>query len=272
MKRLEISVGQKFNMMTVLEELPIGPNGRVLKCQCDCGNIKQVLLPHLIRSLIKSCGCHRRKMATKHGMWESREYSSWENMIQRCTNPKAAKYDMYGGRGVTVCERWLNSFQAFYEDMGPRPENTSLDRRDSNKGYYKENCKWSNLREQLVNVRFFNHPIRYGEVVKTAEDWLIELNLDRDIFKSRILRGFTFKEALFSDVDIIVLNTNTREQTIYSLSNFLSVSGFEKEKVLNLLDHDHEEPYSNHLLRYLTGFNGWPEKYAENIELIDTSV
>lgn len=262
MKRINIAIGQKFNMLTVLEELPVGSNGRVLKCQCDCGKVKQVLLPHLVRSLIKSCGCHKRRMATKHGMWESREYASWENMIQRCTNPKARKYYLYGGRGITVCEEWRNSFIAFYEDMGPRPHNTTLDRKDSDKGYYKENCKWSNPREQLVNVRTFAQHIKHCDIVKTTEEWIAEVGLNRDIFKSRILRGLGFKEALFGDVDIITLNVVDKQQVIYQLSQFLVDTKMEKEKVLELLDCDHEEPYLGYLLRYVTGFDGWPDKFV----------
>lgn len=262
MKRIEIAVGQKFNMLTVLEELPLGDNGRVLNCQCECGNIKPVLLPHLIRSLIKSCGCHRRKTSTKHGMWESREYSSWENMIQRCTNPKARKYYLYGGRGITVCDRWRKSFSAFYEDIGPRPENTTLDRIDSDKGYYKENCKWSNPREQLVNVRYFHQLVKYDGIVKPVEEWIKDLEINRDNFKSRILRGLGFKNALFGDVDIISLNIDTKQQVVYDLPQFLVITCFEKEKVLELLDSDHEEPYCGYLVRYLIGFKSWPEEYV----------
>ncbi len=260
-KRREIAIGQRFNKLTVLEELPVSSNGRVLKCRCDCGNIKQILMMHLVRSKIKSCGCHRTMTSTKHGMWESREYSSWENMVQRCTNPKSRKYHLYGGRGITVCDRWIKSFKVFYEDMGPRPANTTLDRIDSDKGYYKENCKWSNPREQLVNVRFFHQLIKHNGVVKTIEEWLIELNVDRNIFKSRVLRGLGFKEALLGNPDIITLNLSNKQQIVYHLSEFLGTTGFEKAKILELLDCDHREPYSGYLVRYLTGFMGWPVEY-----------
>lgn len=260
-ERIDIAIGQRFNKLIVIKELPIGSNGRVLRCQCDCGNIKDILLPHLIRSKIKSCGCHRRQMATKHGMWESREYSTWENMIQRCTNSKARKYHLYGGRGITICEKWLKSFQGFYEDMGSRPDNTTLDRLDGDKGYHKENCKWSTPREQAVNIRIFHHRIKHNDVVKTIEEWLIELNVDRNIFKSRITRGLGFKVALLGNVDIITLDVINKQQIIYHLHEFLSVFGFEREKVLKLIDCDHEEPYCGYLLRHLVGFQGWPCGY-----------
>lgn len=263
MKKLEISTGQKYNMLTVVEELPSGPNGRVFKCKCDCGNDHKALLQHLVAFKIKSCGCHRRNVHTRHGMWQSREYSTWENMIQRCSNPKAKKYHLYGGRGIKVCERWAKSFISFYEDMGPRPDDTSLDRKDGDKGYCKENCKWSTYREQLSNIRFFTKTVSYCGVVKPTEEWIKELNLDRELFKSRILRGLGFKEALFCEVDIIYLDLVNKRQVISRLEQFLVDQKLEKNKVLELLDSDHEIPYLGLIVRYLTGFKGWPERYTQ---------
>ncbi len=263
MKRLEISVGQKYSMLTVIEELPISQNGRTFKCMCDCGNAHTVLMQHLVRLKIKSCGCHRRKTSTRHGMWESREYSSWENMIQRCLNPKARKYYLYGGRGITVCEEWLKSFAAFYADMGPRPEGTSLDRKDSEKGYYKDNCKWSTFKEQSVNVRSFSQFVKYNGVVQPTEKWLEELNLDRTVFKSRLLRGMSFKESLFSETDVICLNITNGEQTISHLKRLLVDKKLERNKTIELLDNDHEVPYFGYIVRYLTGFKGWPESVVK---------
>lgn len=255
MRPIKIEIGQRFNKLTVIEELPISSNGRVLNCRCDCGVVKKALMSHVLRSLIKSCGCHRREMATKHSMAGSKEYSTWENMIQRCTNPKSRKYYLYGGRGITVCDRWLRSFKAFYEDVGPRPFNTTIDRINGEQGYYKENCKWSNPREQFVNVRFFSQCVKHDDVIKPTEEWIKDLNIDRNIFKSRLLRGFNLKEALFNNVDIITFNVNNGNSVIYHLHHFLQVTNFEKEKVLELLDQDHEEPYHGCIMRYLTGFN-----------------
>ncbi len=261
-KRRDIAIGQRFNKLTILEEVAARSKGRVFRCRCDCGNIKDILMMHIVRSKTMSCGCYRRQVSTKHGMWESREYATWENMIQRCTNPKSENYYLYGGRGITVCDQWSKSFEAFYEDMGSRPDNTSLDRIDGNKGYYKENCKWSTPREQMINAREFNRCIIYNDVKKSIEEWLIELNLDRDIFKSRLLRGLGFKAALLNDVDIIVLDIANKQMLIYHISEFISITGFNKDKVLQLMDNDHEEPYHGYLFRYLVGFENWPAKYV----------
>ena len=92
--------------------------------------------------------------AYKHGHTEGKfspEYYSWSGMIQRCTNKKRDSWKYYGARGITVCDRWLHSFEGFLNDMGNRPKHTSLDRIDSNKGYYLENCRWATNSVQRTN-------------------------------------------------------------------------------------------------------------------------
>ncbi len=100
--------------------------------------------------------------ATTHGQTAggqtSREYRSWRDMIQRCTNPKNKRWQSYGGRGISVCSRWLESFEAFYADMGPRPEGKTLDRRNVNGNYEPDNCRWATDAEQAQNKR--PHPVR----------------------------------------------------------------------------------------------------------------
>jgi hypothetical protein len=84
----------------------------------------------------------------------SHEYSIWSTMIQRCTNPKNKRYEYYGGRGITVCERWISSFENFIEDMGYKPSSKhSIDRIDNNKGYSPDNCRWGTIQEQSRNKR-----------------------------------------------------------------------------------------------------------------------
>ena len=88
----------------------------------------------------------------KHGMVGTRIYHCWASMRMRCINDKNPRYHKYGGRGITICDEWLNSFVSFYNDMGDMPEGMSLDRIDNNKGYYKDNCRWATREEQQRNI------------------------------------------------------------------------------------------------------------------------
>jgi hypothetical protein len=149
--------GQVFGRLTVVSRIEKSGKAKWL-CRCQCENIKEVFARKLIRKQTQSCGClHKEIVGTlnaTHGMSKSPEFRAWAGIKNRCHRPTYAHYECYGGRGITVCDRWLNSFENFYNDMGPRPSAChSIDRIDVNGNYEPGNCRWATIRQQHRNTR-----------------------------------------------------------------------------------------------------------------------
>ena len=154
-----IQIGDTFNRLTVTQNLPKGKHGqRRVMVRCSCGKVKPVNEGALSSGATQSCGClateKRQKRMTTHGATKTSEYRVWADMKNRCYNPNLANYNNYGGRGISVCEEWRDSFDSFMSDMGPRPSALhTLDRIDNDDNYTRENCRWADKITQSRNQR-----------------------------------------------------------------------------------------------------------------------
>ena len=166
------------------------------ECKCSCGTVRIVSGHNLKGGQSVSCGCHRPNNK-RHGETGSSLHSIWKNMIGRCSCESNTAYGYYGGRGITVCERWL-VYENFRDDMGERPSpNHSVDRINNNGAYSPENCRWATREQQGRNKRN-NIMVAIGTEVACIAEWCDRLHLNRDTVYMRLHIGWTPMQAILA--------------------------------------------------------------------------
>ena len=195
------AIGTRFGRLVVISEAirPTGNNNKYLEVLCDCGTTKTVEKHNLIKRT-RSCGCYLKESSSNinrsHGKRKDPVYAIWNMMKQRCTLPTNAQYAYYGGRGIKVCDEWL-TFENFYRDMGDPPfKGASLERRNSNGNYCKENVIWATRTQQANNKR---NSVRFdfrGENL-TIKEIASKYNINWKTLSSRIYgQRLTMEEAV----------------------------------------------------------------------------
>ena len=194
--RLDLS-GEKFGKLTAIAPAGYAKNGKTLwLCRCDCGKLATVKTNELRTGGTKSCGCLVKEvlsvMHRTHGMSGDRIYRIWRLMKNRCTNSRSPDYPHYGGRGITVCDEWRNSFEAFrdWALANGYADNLSIDRIDVNGNYCPENCRWATQVQQCEN-RTNNNLITCDGETLPVKVWAKRLSISADVLYSRKRHGWS---------------------------------------------------------------------------------
>lgn len=188
--------GKRFGRLLVIKRIGEG----MWECLCDCGTVKAINGRYIRDGHTASCGCLYREVAGKHFKTHGKSCEpgagSWYNMIDRCYNPQCKAFQYYGGRGITVCDRWRGSISNFLEDMGPMPApGYTIERKDVQGNYEPSNCVWLEKKYQGWNTRKTRF-IEFNGQKKSLSQWSQEKGFARHVIKSRLSNGWTLQDAM----------------------------------------------------------------------------
>lgn len=192
-----VSVGDVFGYWTAVEK--IKGNKRQHPrwvCTCRCGAQKPIDQDNLVYGRSRSCGCGPKKTVATHGMSRDPRTGAWRNFVSRCTNPDNAHFKNYGGRGIKVCDAWLESLTAFVEHIGPRPSpGMTVERIDNNGNYEPGNVKWATRKVQARNKRS-TFQVAIDDRKQCIQDWATDLGVTANHFYRRMRKGMTPQQAI----------------------------------------------------------------------------
>lgn len=193
--------GKTFNKLLIVSFSHRYKNKNFWHCICSCGKQTIIETYSFSSGKAKSCGCIKRTIKPRltHGQSHTSEFHIWQGMKARCYNKMSHAFDDYGGRGIVVCNEWINSFETFFKEMGPRPSPLhSLDRIDNNLGYSKQNCRWATQKQQCRNKRINNNYTHNG-VTKCLKEWAEFYTIPYKLLWRRLKHGWSFEEAIIDE-------------------------------------------------------------------------
>lgn len=201
MPKLIDRTGHVYGRLKVISRFDCGPasKGRrtMWSCLCECGSETVSTGHELASGDTTSCGCFQRESTADrhrlHGMTRTPTYRSWQAAKERCYNPKNDRYSAYGAKGVTVCDRWRGSFDAFLEDMGERPAGLTLDRRNPLGNYDPDNCRWASNSEQVRNKRT---SVEWMGEITTITDLALLVGVPRTSLNKLVKMGMPVADAV----------------------------------------------------------------------------
>lgn len=211
--------GQKFGRWTVLEEAGRQKGAVLWKCQCECGTVRNVLARSLTRGASTSCGCYNREVITTHGKSKTTKlYHVWQCMKVRCFVEGSQMWEHYGGRGITVCDEWLD-FETFYDwaMANGYKDGLSLDRIDNDGNYEPSNCRWATSKQQCRN-RSTNLMLTVNGETHCASEWAEIVGINPLTICTRKSRGWTDEEAVYGRERVINRETYRNRATNHLLT------------------------------------------------------
>lgn len=196
--------GQRFERLAILGYAGSRRGGGAIwRCQCDCGAVVECHSANLVNGRTKSCGCYKQDHPStlSHGKSKTTVHNVWCGMRQRCENESAEAFPLYGGRGITVCERW-QLFENFLADMGEPPPGMTIDRIDNDGPYSPENCRWATTTEQARNRRSVAVVEWRGET-HTLPEWEQLTGIPRKVLWHRLKKVGLHGDELFKPLRVI---------------------------------------------------------------------
>jgi hypothetical protein len=195
--RKKIQIGDRFDKLEVIGFVGcLDKKNLTWLVRCDCGTVKRRIQSNLTRTARQSCGCQEIKHGHHRSGRENKHFANYQAMLRRCYNPKDMGYKNYGGRGITVCQAWRESFDQFMQDMGECPEGWTIDRIDPNGNYEPSNCRWADSLTQNRNRRNSVY-LTVGGKTKHLQEWSKESGLKPSTIMGRIKNcGWTPEQAV----------------------------------------------------------------------------